>query len=172
MRFKSPSVYIKGNTTTTVQPTDIHTMDIHMRESREGNKGSGHPTPAEKPQHIGFASNTGPNPLKNHEATKLAVNVVPSFSDIWIPHQLKNIVKVGSPLKKLSGSAHDPHDCKNTILRNTTSSLFLSEMITKLELKLITLSQTKDQTPLHTLGGTSNNKSTTTESLPYLTDSI
>ena len=32
-------------------------------------------TPSEKSQNIGFSSNTGPDPLKNHKATKPAFNV-------------------------------------------------------------------------------------------------
>ena len=33
--------------------------------------------PSEKSQNIGFSSNTGPDPLKNHKATKPAFNVGP-----------------------------------------------------------------------------------------------
>ena len=36
------------------------------------------PHPPEKSQNIGFLSNTGPDPLKNHKATKPAFNVGPS----------------------------------------------------------------------------------------------
>ena len=35
------------------------------------------PPPPEKSQKIGFLSNTGPDPLKNHKATKPAFNVGP-----------------------------------------------------------------------------------------------
>ena len=41
----------------------------------EGGRGSG---PPEKSQNIGFLSNTGQDPLKNHKATKPAFNVWPS----------------------------------------------------------------------------------------------
>ena len=78
---------------------------------------------------------TGPVPLKNHKATKSAFNVEPSLVrqqnaiymafrwradegplmvviDPSSPHQTKkkqkkNPVKIGPPLKKLSGSAHE-----------------------------------------------------------------
>ena len=53
---------------------------------------------------IGFLSNTGPNPLKNHEATKPAFNVGPSsalqrnaYSGIWI---LSSTEKTLSPSDK------------------------------------------------------------------------
>ena len=43
----------------------------------EGGRGSGHPL--ENHNNIGFLScNTGPDPLKNHKATKPALNVGPS----------------------------------------------------------------------------------------------
>ena len=35
------------------------------------------PPPPEKSQKIGFLSNTGPDPLKSHKATKPAFNVGP-----------------------------------------------------------------------------------------------
>ena len=46
-----------------------------MYGSREGETGG--QDPPEKSQHIGFLSNTGPDPLENHKATKLAFNVLP-----------------------------------------------------------------------------------------------
>ena len=42
-----------------------------IRGSRGGGKGSG-------PPEIGFPSNNGPDPLKNHEARKPAFNIGPS----------------------------------------------------------------------------------------------
>ena len=42
-----------------------------MRGSREEGQG---PPPPEKLQNIGFLSNTGPVPLKNHKATNPAYN--------------------------------------------------------------------------------------------------
>ena len=44
----------------------------------EGDRGSGPPPPPEKLQNIGFFSNTRPDPLKNHKATKPAFNIGPS----------------------------------------------------------------------------------------------
>ena len=35
------------------------------------------PPPPEKSQNIGFLRNTGPGPMNNHKATKLAFNVGP-----------------------------------------------------------------------------------------------
>ena len=99
-----------------------------------GGRGSG--LPPEKITNIGFLCNTGPDPLKNHKATKPAFNVGPSsarqrnaisMAFNWraddgpikavfgssIPHQLKkqkkNVIKFGPPLTKLSGSAHGLH---------------------------------------------------------------
>ena len=54
--------------------------------------GTGGPDPPEKSQKIGFLSNTGPDLLKNHKATKPAFNVGP--------------LSARQPLTSLSGSAH------------------------------------------------------------------
>ena len=60
-------------------------------------------------------SNTGPDPLKNQKATKPTFNVGPSsarfmwYLDPLSTHQLeskKNVIKVGPPLSKLSGSEY------------------------------------------------------------------
>ena len=50
---------------------------LHVRIQR-GDRGSGPLMKNHK--FIGFPSNTGPDPLKNHKATKPAVNVGPSSS--------------------------------------------------------------------------------------------
>ena len=81
-------------------------------------------------KNIGFLSNIGPDPLKNHKATKPAFNLdhhrhasetpfkwrfaggpmmarLLWYIDPISPDQLKkNVVKVGPPLTTLSGSAH------------------------------------------------------------------
>ena len=88
--------------------------------------GTGGPDPLENYKNIGFLSNTGPDPLKitklpiqrsmldNHRPAsetpfKLAFRW-PANSGIWILSLLiklkKNVVKVGPPLTKLSGSVH------------------------------------------------------------------
>ena len=46
-----------------------------MHESRGEDTGSGTPLPLKNYKNIGFLSNTGPDPLKNHKATKPAFNV-------------------------------------------------------------------------------------------------
>ena len=47
----------------------------------EGGGGwAGDPVPLKNCKNIGFLSNSGPDPLKNHEATKPAFNVGPSLS--------------------------------------------------------------------------------------------
>ena len=75
------------------------------------------PPPPEKSQNIGFLSNTGPDPLKNHKATQPVFNDGPSsahqgntilmkahlkwYLDLPSPHQKKQKqknVKVGPPL--------------------------------------------------------------------------
>ena len=88
----------------------------HARIQR-GYGGSGHPS--EKSQNIGFLSNAGPDPMKNHKATKPAFNVGPSsarhrnaikwrigggpkmtpFSGVWIPSPLFKEKNVGPPDK-------------------------------------------------------------------------
>ena len=81
-------------------------------------------------KNIGFLSNTGPDPLKNHKATKPALNVRPSLVHQRNPIYMafcwwaddgplivvfqsslpistkKNPVKVGPHLTKISGSGH------------------------------------------------------------------
>ena len=51
-----------------------------MPGSRGGDRGSEPPPPPplKNHQNIGFLSNTGPDPLKKHKATKPAFNVGPS----------------------------------------------------------------------------------------------
>ena len=65
-------------------------------------------------KNIRFPSNTGPDPLKKHKATKRAiigmaakrhVDVGPLMV-VFASSQKKNVFKVGPPLTKLSGSAH------------------------------------------------------------------
>ena len=98
-----------------------------MRIQR-GDRGSGPNLKNHK--NMRFLSNTGPNPLKNHKATKPAFNVGPisarqrnafKLAFRWradddplkvvfgsfLPSSTKKRAKVGPPLAKLSGSAHD-----------------------------------------------------------------
>ena len=105
----------------------------HARIQRGGGRGSGPPPPSEKSQNIRFLSNTGEDPLKNHKTTKPAFNVGPSLArqrnaikiairwrahngplivlfGSYLPSSTKNVVKVGQPLTKLSGSAHARSD--------------------------------------------------------------
>ena len=77
-----------------------------------------------KSQNIGILSNTGPDRLKIHKATKLAFNVgLSRLAFCWraddvpllvvhvfrspLPHHLKNVFRVGPSLAKLSGLAHE-----------------------------------------------------------------
>ena len=91
--------------------------------------GTGGLDPLENYKNIGFLSNTCPDPLKNHKAIKPAFNAEPSsarqrnaiftiradigplltvFKSSLTPKKgKKNIDRVGPPLAKLSGSAHD-----------------------------------------------------------------
>ena len=65
---------------------------------------------------VRFLSNTGPDVLKNHKATKPAFKVGP-YSDIWILSSTKtSVVNIGISMTKLSGSAHEPFLIKNVIL--------------------------------------------------------
>ena len=71
--------------------------------------GTGDPDPPPwKITEIGALSNTGPDPLKKHKATKPAFNDGPSTArqrSDDAPHQLKTHKKIVK-LTKLSGSAH------------------------------------------------------------------
>ena len=82
-----------------------------------GDRGSG-PPPEKSQEYRVSITNTGRDRLKNYKATKPAFKVretpfslrpiMARFSAIWIlsPYQLKNNVRVGPPLTKLSGSVH------------------------------------------------------------------
>ena len=102
-------------------------------EDPEGETGG--PDPLKNHKNIGLLRNTGPDPLKNHKATKPAFNVGPTSASQRNPIELvfcwqaddgplivlfgsflpsstkKKVVKVGPPLAKLSGSAHDNNTC-------------------------------------------------------------
>ena len=52
----------------------MHLTHVYMRKSRMG-VGAGGPDPPENHKNIAFLSNTGPDHLKNHKATKRALNV-------------------------------------------------------------------------------------------------
>ena len=56
---------------------DKNSKQNSMRGSRGGTEGPD-PTSLKSHKHIGFLSNTGPDPLENHKATKPAFNVRPS----------------------------------------------------------------------------------------------
>ena len=90
--------------------------------------GTGGLDPLKDSKNIGFLSNTGPDPLKNHKATKPAFIGMPAkrhfnvvilmmfrwLSDdgplivvfVWILFPQKMVVKVGPPLAIFSGSTH------------------------------------------------------------------
>ena len=84
------------------------------------------PPPLKNHNTIGFLSNTGPDPQKNHKVTKPAFNIGPSYvrqafrwravigplmvvfgSSLPSLTKKKPVVKVGPPLAKLSGSGQD-----------------------------------------------------------------
>ena len=86
-------------------------------------RGDRGPDPPEKSQNIGFLSNTGPDPLKNHKATKPEFNVGSSARQrnvIYMPFRWRAddgpilvvfgsthcLKQVGPPLKTFSGSEH------------------------------------------------------------------
>ena len=73
------------------------------------------PPPMKNHKNKGFLSNTGPDHLKNHNATKPAFIVGGTmmarfewyFDPIYPYQSKKNVGRVGPHLTKLSGSAHD-----------------------------------------------------------------
>ena len=99
-----------------------------MQGYRRGTGGPDPPPPPEKSRKYRFLSNSSPNPLKNHKATKPTFNVGPSLARqrnaiemvfCWwanddgpvlvvfgSPQKKKKLI-VGPPLKKLSGFAHE-----------------------------------------------------------------
>ena len=106
------------------------------RGSRGGTGVRTPPPPLKKHKNIVFLSNNGPDSLKNHKATKPAFNVWPSsarqrnaIAFRWrandgpllvlfgssLPsskrNKKNNIVRVGPPLAKLSGSVHAFKSC-------------------------------------------------------------
>ena len=76
--------------------------------------------PLKNHKNIGFLSNTGPDPQKNHKATKPVFNVGPPSAGRCIAQHImvfgtslpsstkKIVVKIGATLKKLPASAHEP----------------------------------------------------------------
>ena len=88
-----------------------------MGRSRGGGEGVRTP-PLKSHKNLGFLSNTGPDPLKNHKVTKPEFNAGPSWARqrnraddglllVVFGSNLKKIVKVGPHLTKLSGSAYE-----------------------------------------------------------------
>ena len=69
-----------------------------------GGGGQGVQTHLENYKNIGFLNNTGPDPLKNHKATKPEFYVGPSSLLSSTKKQKK--IKVGPPLTKVSEFAH------------------------------------------------------------------
>ena len=55
----------------------VHACVSVTKADPEGGQGVRTPLPEKSQKNIGFLSNTGPNPLKNHKATKPAFNVGP-----------------------------------------------------------------------------------------------
>ena len=56
-------------------------MNIHVRTQRGGGGAGGLDPLLKNHKNIEFLSNTGPDPLKNHKATKPAINVGPMTSE-------------------------------------------------------------------------------------------
>ena len=100
-------------------------LNEHHGRIQRGTWGSRPPLKITK--NIGFLSNSGPDPLKNHKATKPVFNVglllarqqnaiewrftggpmMARFLWYLDPHSLHQLKKVGPPLTKLSRSAHE-----------------------------------------------------------------
>ena len=95
-----------------------------MLGSREGGGGRGQgvrtiPPPVKNHGNIGFLSNTGPEPLENHKATKPAFNVGPPLvrqrgplSVVFgssLPSSTKKHCQMCTTFDKTSGSAHASH---------------------------------------------------------------
>ena len=91
----------------------VWTQTVRMRMGGFRGGPWGLDPPLKNHKTIGFSSNTGMDLLKNHKVTKPAVNVGPSLVRQSLPsstkkkQQQKNVVKVGPPLTKLSGSAQN-----------------------------------------------------------------
>ena len=65
---------MKFNVSLYPNPVASHNSTCHGRIQRWG-QGVRTPPPQKNHKNIGFLGNTGPDPLKNHKATKIAFNV-------------------------------------------------------------------------------------------------
>ena len=90
--------------------------NLACADQEGGRGGAGVRTPLKNHKNIGLLCNTGPDPLKFSKVSKLPsqhsmfghnghASETP-FGGIKILSPLKNVVRVGPPLTKLSGSAH------------------------------------------------------------------
>ena len=97
----------------------------------EGVSGGPDPPLLKNQRNIGFLSNTSPDPQKNHKATKPAI--IATFVICLDPlsplekkiKNKKNVVKVGPPLTKISGSAHGIALHTQVILMHYTRGLVI-----------------------------------------------
>ena len=89
---------------------------MHHARIQRGGRGSG--PPPENHKNIGYLSNTGPDPLKSHKATKPLFNGRPLRARLSsLPSATKkSVVKVRPHLTKLPGSAH-VHMISGVVLR-------------------------------------------------------
>ena len=69
---------------------------MHESADPEGGGGQGVRTPLKNHKNIGFRSNTGPDPLKNHKVTKPAFNVRSSSAFRWRADDGSILVVLGS----------------------------------------------------------------------------
>ena len=131
--------------TGSITTPDRRQSKTFMGGSRGEGGGAGGPDPPLLKNHknVGFLSNTGPDPLKNHKATKPEFNVgrssarqgnviemafrrrANSGNRIISPlSQKKNVIKVGPPLTKVSGSAHDINTIDERRLKIVRNRIF------------------------------------------------
>ena len=93
---------------------------IPWADPEGGGRGSGHPSSEKSQKNIGFLSNTGTDPLKNHKAiiqcwaifgppAKRNLNgpFIVIFGSSIPSSTKKNAIEFGPHLTKLSGSAHE-----------------------------------------------------------------
>ena len=129
MRYKHAKVSVEVRTAYMVAtPLLVFLFDSDLSSNMGmcGSRGGqGVRTPLKNHKNIGFSSNTGPDPLKNrsYQASIQCWAIIGTpakrhsgiaYSGTWILPPLintkkNNVVKVGPPLTKLSGSAHDGH---------------------------------------------------------------
>ena len=103
----------------------------HVRIQRGGGRDRGSGPPLKNDKNIGSLSNTGPDPLKNHKATKPALNVVLStarqrnaitMAFPWLANDVPLLLVFGSYLPSSTTRKPKQNTHKKTVVKVWTPS--------------------------------------------------